>query len=195
VLAEHGDNIDAAIKHLTSLRLSAASTSAATPEQQAAAAEQQQQQQQQQQGAAAEGPAGPAAAPQKSADEWVDIVVQEMSAAKDMADARARASKVLQAFEQAAVAHSAQAQVCAGGSSGAPMATVIVAALCMGDAFLHMAYAAHICFPSAEASVAHLRCPSPSPPLFLSSAACRARAPTRSACGPSCRMCCGRTSY
>jgi hypothetical protein len=118
VLAEHGDNIDAAIKHLTSLRLSAASSSAATPEQQAAAADQQQQQQQAQQGAAAEGPAGPAAAPQKSADEWVDIVVQEMSAAKDMADARARASKVLQAFEQAAVAHSAQAQVGAGGSSG-----------------------------------------------------------------------------
>ncbi|EFN57660.1 hypothetical protein CHLNCDRAFT_142806 [Chlorella variabilis] len=113
VLAEYGDNIDAAIKHLTDLRLSAASSSAAISEQAAAmaaaAAEQHQQQQQQQ--SAAEAPSSngggtATTAVPKSAEEWVDFVVHEMAAAKDMADARARASKVLQAFEQAAVQHS-----------------------------------------------------------------------------------------
>ncbi|PRW59117.1 CUE domain containing [Chlorella sorokiniana] len=124
VLAEYGDNIDAAIKHLTDLRLATPSTSAAaTPEQQAAAAaaaadqqrrqqeqaaaqqaQQEQQPQQQQQGAADAGPAGQP----HSADEWIDIVVREMAAATDLADARARASKVLQAFEQVAVQHAKQ---------------------------------------------------------------------------------------
>lgn len=125
VLAEYGDNIDAAIKHLTDLRLSAAALGGATPQQAAAAVEQQQQQVQQQQeqqaqvtaqqAGGAEAAAGPSAAAAatanggpRSADEWVDAVVAEMAAASDMADARARASKVLQAFEQAAVEHSKQ---------------------------------------------------------------------------------------
>ena len=141
MLAEYGDNIDAAIKHLTDLRLSAAAAAAsasapADAEQQqqqaVAGADQQQQleldQQQRQQklgggssggilasaaaaaAAAAEtegGPASTTAAPGavKTAAEWVDVVVSEMAAATDMGDARARASRVLQAFEQAALEH------------------------------------------------------------------------------------------
>lgn len=126
VLAEYGDNIDAAIKHLTDLRLATPSTSAvATAEQQAAAAaaaaEQHaaaaEQRRQQEQAAAAQqerqqqpqqGAADAAAGQLRSAEEWIDIVVQEMAAAKDITDARARASKVLQAFEQAAVQHAKQ---------------------------------------------------------------------------------------
>ncbi len=116
VLAEYGDNIDAAIKHLTDLRLATPSTSAAaTPEQQAAAAEQrhqqqaaQQAQQQEQQQQPQQGAADAAAGQPRSAEEWIDIVVREMAAATDLADARSRASKVLQAFEQAAVQHAKQ---------------------------------------------------------------------------------------
>ncbi|KAL4425953.1 hypothetical protein ABPG75_009969 [Micractinium tetrahymenae] len=114
VLAEYGDNIDAAIKHLTDLRLSTASTSAAaaaaTPQQQQA----QQQAQQQQQAAAAEqrqqqqSGTAPNGQP-KSAEQWVDVVVQEMAAATDMPDARGRAARLLQAFEQAVVEHAQHA--------------------------------------------------------------------------------------
>lgn len=111
MLVEYGDNIDAAIKHLTSLRLSTASSSTGTPEQQAAAAagatDQQQQRQQQQAEPATEASEGPSGAG-RSAEEWVALVVHEMAAAKDMADARARASKVLQAFEHAALQHAKQ---------------------------------------------------------------------------------------
>lgn len=114
VLSEYGDNIDAAIKHLTDLRLSTASTpaaaaaagGAATPEQQQSAAAAQAEQQQQQQTQQTQQAAAAANGLPQSADEWVDLVVREMTAAADMADARARASKVLQAFEQAAVQHS-----------------------------------------------------------------------------------------
>ena len=124
VLAEYGDNIDAAIKHLTDLRLSTGGGGAQPqqPQQQqqaaAAAAAQQtqgqqaQEQQRQQQGAAGAHAAAAAANGQpQSADQWVDLVVGEMSAAGDMADARRRASEVLQAFEQAAVTHAKAAQV------------------------------------------------------------------------------------
>ena len=128
MLAEYGDNVDAAIKRLTDLRLSGAAAAAAAPpeqqaavaaaavEQQQAQAQQQKQQQAQQQqdaaqgGAADAGPSGAANGHPQSADEWVDLVVREMAAATDMADARARASKVLQAFEQVAVQH-AKSQV------------------------------------------------------------------------------------
>ncbi|PSC75400.1 S-isoprenylcysteine O-methyltransferase [Micractinium conductrix] len=123
VLAEYGDNIDAAIKHLTDLRLSTGGGGAQPqqPQQQqqaaAAAAAQQtqgqqaQEQQRQQQGAAGAHAAAAAANGQpQSADQWVDLVVGEMSAAGDMADARRRASEVLQAFEQAAVTHAKAAQ-------------------------------------------------------------------------------------
>lgn len=125
MLAEYGDNIDAAIKHLTDLRLATPSTSAAaTAEQQAAAAaaaaehaaaaEQRQQQeqaaaqQQERQQQPQQGAADAAAGQLRSAEEWIDIVVQEMAAATDITDARARASQVLQAFEQAAVQHAKQ---------------------------------------------------------------------------------------
>lgn len=100
MLAECGQDIDAAIRRLTELKLST------EQQQQQAAASQQQQQQQ----AAANGtsdtahlpdggqqaaPAGP-----QTAEQWVDALVQEMAAAKDFADARTRAGKTLQAFEQ-----------------------------------------------------------------------------------------------
>eukprot|EP00887_Chlorella_sp_A99_P004612 scaffold4.g4612.t1 len=112
VLAEYGDNIDAAIKHLTELRLSQAQAPAGPGDRQQAWQEQQQQQQQPQQRQLAQqhgGGGGEAAAagsapavPARSAEEWVELVVREMSQARDMEDAKRRASSVLQAFEQAA---------------------------------------------------------------------------------------------
>ena len=39
-----------------------------------------------------------------TSEEWVDALVQTMSQATDMADARARAAQALQAFEQAVTA-------------------------------------------------------------------------------------------
>jgi hypothetical protein len=46
-------------------------------------------------------PAGePAAGAPQSGEQWVETIVQEMAAARDMGDARSRASSVLQAFEQ-----------------------------------------------------------------------------------------------
>ena len=37
----------------------------------------------------------------KSPQEWVELLVQQMAGAKDLDDARSRASQILQAFEQA----------------------------------------------------------------------------------------------
>ncbi len=135
VLAEYGNNIDAAIKHLNDLRLSGAQgnqrgeaglgTAVAqaaqhqAAQQQAVQQQQQQQQPQQQQPeqrhaaaarepAGAAEPAGGAAPPAKSAAEWVDLVVQQMAEATSVADAKQRAANILQAFEQAAVQHAKQ---------------------------------------------------------------------------------------
>ena len=52
--------------------------------------------------------ATPAAAATRTADEWIEILVQEMSAAADVADAKQRASTVLRAFEQAVMQHTEQ---------------------------------------------------------------------------------------
>lgn len=118
VLAEYGDNIDAAIKHLTDLRLAAAADPSGEQQQQAEpqpqqrqtsppphreanAAQQQQQRHTQQQSQQRTTPQES----QRSAEEWVDVVVQQMSAASDLEDARRRASSLLQAFEQAALTH------------------------------------------------------------------------------------------
>lgn len=131
-LAEFGDNIDAAIKHLNNLQLSAPGTSKqhAIQEQQRlgilgpAAA---------QAGAtaasavedattAAVNPAAAAQAstdekstpstapvpPSRTAEEWIELLVQQMSAASDVTDAKNRASQVLRAFEQAVMQHSDQ---------------------------------------------------------------------------------------
>lgn len=51
----------------------------------------------------AEGPRTPA--------DWVEALVQQMAGAKDVADARERASQVLQAFEQAVLKQAARSQV------------------------------------------------------------------------------------
>jgi hypothetical protein len=98
VLAECGQDIDAAIRRLTELKLStvdqqqqqahahAAMAAASQQHDTAGVADGGQQQQV---------PAGP-----QTADQWVDALVQEMAAAKDFTDARGRATKMLQAFEQ-----------------------------------------------------------------------------------------------
>jgi uncharacterized phage infection (PIP) family protein YhgE len=103
VLAECGQDIDAAIRRLTELKLSnaeqqqqAQAAMAASNQQHDTASVadggQQQEQQQQQQHQAPSGP--------QTAEQWVDALVQEMAAAKDFTDARGRAAKMLQAFEQ-----------------------------------------------------------------------------------------------
>lgn len=51
----------------------------------------------------AEGPRTPA--------DWVEALVQQMAGAKDVEDARGRASQVLQAFEQAVLQQAARSQV------------------------------------------------------------------------------------
>lgn len=104
VLAECGQDIDAAIRRLNQLKLSAEQGNGAQQAAQqdtAAAADnpQQQQQEQAQQAAAAAAAAAVASGPQ-TADQWVDALVQEMASAKDMSDARSRAGKLLHAFEQ-----------------------------------------------------------------------------------------------
>lgn len=105
VLAECGQDIDAAIQRLTQLKLGAEQQASANGSAAAANGSQQQQQaqQKQQQDASTPAAAGAAAAdtavPQ-TADQWVDALVQEMAAAKDFTDARGRAGKLLQAFEQ-----------------------------------------------------------------------------------------------
>jgi hypothetical protein len=114
VLAECGQDIDAAIRRLNQLKLSpeqagAQAQQAAAAAQPAAAAAaapghpQQQAAEDQQPTAQAATAAGP-----QTADQWVDALVQEMAAAKDMGDARSRAGKLLQAFEQFVVAHTAK---------------------------------------------------------------------------------------
>jgi hypothetical protein len=125
VLDEFGDNIDAAIKHLNDLQLAAPGSS----EQHA---RQELQRQGILGPAAAPPPAAPAPArpappladaaapsaageapqpdaarpaPARSAEEWITLMVDQMSAAGDVADARRRAGEVLQAFEQAVLRH------------------------------------------------------------------------------------------
>lgn len=102
VLAECGNDIDAAIRRLNQLKLNTEQSSAATqqptdtPPDTAAVSDSPQQ------GNAtvdAAGAAATAAGPQ-TADEWVDALVQEMASARDFGDARSRAGKLLQAFEQ-----------------------------------------------------------------------------------------------
>lgn len=95
VLAECGQDIDAAIRRLNQLKLSTeqgGQQAAAQPD--TAAAPENPQQAHVQQAAAAV-PSGP-----QTAEQWIDALVQEMAAAKDMEDARSRAGKLLQAFEQ-----------------------------------------------------------------------------------------------
>lgn len=128
-LAEFGDNIDAAIKHLNNLQLSSPGTS-------------KQHAIQEQQRSGILGPAPPAAVatdsattttapvaaqadekpatiststtsvppppPSRTAEEWIGLLVQQMSAASDVVDAKQRASQVLRAFEQAVLQHSDQ---------------------------------------------------------------------------------------
>lgn len=106
VLVECGNSIDAAIKRLTDLRLStedatvAAATAAASAElgQQGAGSSTQGQQASPQAGSsgtAATNPGEP-----QTAEQWIEYLVSEMLASKDMTDARTRAAHVLQHFER-----------------------------------------------------------------------------------------------
>ena len=129
MLAECGNDIDAAIRRLNQLRLGSAEAQAAAaaqqqqqqaagaqqrqaegaatppPQEQAPGTQEQQQQQQQQQAAAAahggEQQQAAAGAPgPQTAEQWVDALVGEMAAAASIPDARGRAGKVLHSFEQ-----------------------------------------------------------------------------------------------
>jgi hypothetical protein len=116
VLAECGQDIDAAIRRLNQLKLSTEQANGgqqvATHAGAAAAAapdnlqQQQQQQAHAQQEAAAAAAAAAASSVPQTADQWVDALVQEMATAKDVPDARNRAGKLLQAFEQFVTARS-----------------------------------------------------------------------------------------
>jgi hypothetical protein len=79
VLAECGQDIDAAIRRLNQLKLSTEQGGQQAPAQ-----------------------SDTATAPENTqqAHVQIDALVQEMAAAKDMEDARSRAGKLLQAFEQ-----------------------------------------------------------------------------------------------
>mmetsp|Transcript_26062 Transcript_26062/g.56904 ORF Transcript_26062/g.56904 Transcript_26062/m.56904 type:complete len:269 (+) Transcript_26062:184-990(+) len=93
ILAECGNNIDAAIKRLGCLKLSS-EEAAAEAAQEAS-------------GSTYEGRTGTPSTSQPSnteplatAEQWVEFLVQEMAAAKDLQDARSRAGSVLQRFEK-----------------------------------------------------------------------------------------------
>ena len=94
VLAECGDDIDAAIARLGGLRLGA---SAAAGGEAVGASRAQGGPEGAEPGSVAGG--GAAAGSPTSAEGWVESLVQEMLAAKDVADAKARAAKFLRAFE------------------------------------------------------------------------------------------------
>jgi len=109
VLDSCGNNIDEAIKLLGALQLSRANGAAsggrealngdtqpqsrAAPSQPTAATSQG--------GEASRGDAGGAEPPAKAPAEWVEGMVQQMSSAANLADARVRATNELRAFEQA----------------------------------------------------------------------------------------------
>jgi len=115
VLAECGNDIDAAIRRLNQLRIASDAAAAAQQQDQQQQAGQQQhgarepQQQQQQDQASTSNAAAVAAAPAASAaaaegpqtaDQWIDALVGEMAQATNIPDARGRAGKLLHAFEQ-----------------------------------------------------------------------------------------------
>jgi chromosome segregation ATPase len=105
VLAECGQDIDAAIRRLNQLKLTTEQSSstqqaAAQPDTAAAQDNPQQQEHAQQAAAVAAAAAAAVASGPQTADQWVDALVQEMATAKDIPDARSRAGKLLHAFEQ-----------------------------------------------------------------------------------------------
>ena len=98
VLYTCGDDIDAAVRRLSELRLSRAPDAPPSPRTEAAASRR----------AASVPPPSSSGAPSgattpdpASVDPWADALVREMAAATDVADAKARAATVLRAFEAA----------------------------------------------------------------------------------------------
>ncbi|BDA50624.1 hypothetical protein COCOBI_16-3000 [Coccomyxa sp. Obi] len=119
ILDTCGDNIDAAIKRLGQLHLTAHCV-ADVPEATAAPANPEPSQDSKpgvdtaalpkaDSHASVSPPPENAEGPQTPAD-WVEALVQQMAGAKDVDDARDRASRVLQAFEQAVLRQSARSQ-------------------------------------------------------------------------------------
>jgi chromosome segregation ATPase len=123
-LAEYSGNIDAAIRHLTELRLTVPGAALAARKQASdadAALEQAEQHlpQQNHQGSeqvatastvedgSSDGAATPTA--RRSAEQWVDLVVEQMAQAKDLDDAKRRASELLRAFEHDIMQHASTA--------------------------------------------------------------------------------------
>ncbi|KAG2427130.1 hypothetical protein HXX76_012640 [Chlamydomonas incerta] len=125
VLSECGNNIDAAIKRLGELRLAVGNPAAADQQEAppstpppassqataavaaaaaAAAAE----------AAEAATPGGPA-----TAEQWVEVLVGEMSAARDLTDARTRAAGFLRQFESFVARYVRQQQAGGASASGA----------------------------------------------------------------------------
>lgn len=110
MLAECGHDVDAAIRRLTELKLSSKEQSETTGHDTSCAAEDTQPHTQ---STAGDGEQVTAATGPQTAEQWVDSLVQEMAAAADFADARARAGKLLHSFEQFTM--SRKEQVCACG--------------------------------------------------------------------------------
>lgn len=109
MLEEYGNDVDAAIKRLNELQLGGARDTDPTggapplaPDSHPSAA---QEQEERRETGVPSPPPSPAA---HSAAEWVEEVVGEMTAARSVEDARARAARVLEAFERGVLLHAAK---------------------------------------------------------------------------------------
>ncbi|KAL6771226.1 hypothetical protein ACKKBF_B34445 [Auxenochlorella protothecoides x Auxenochlorella symbiontica] len=109
VLEEYGNDVDAAIKRLNELQLSGAREAAPSGTPPAFIPGDHPTPGQEQQGQGAGGlPSAPPSPTAHSAAEWVEEVVREMTAARSVEDARARAARVLEAFERGVILHAAK---------------------------------------------------------------------------------------
>ena len=70
----------------------------------------------------------------KGSAEWVELLVQQMAGAKDLNDARSRATQMLQAFEQAVLQQASQVRILqACEPPGDSCAVVIHVSICTGS--------------------------------------------------------------
>ncbi|KFM22916.1 hypothetical protein F751_6425 [Auxenochlorella protothecoides] len=106
---EYGNDVDAAIKRLNELQLGGAREAAPSGTAPAFIPGDRPTPGQEQQGQGAGGlPSAPPSPTAHSAAEWVEEVVREMTAARSVEDARARAARVLEAFERGVILHAAK---------------------------------------------------------------------------------------
>lgn len=105
VLSEYGNDVDAAIRRLNELQLSRPSpASSGAPEASIPGTPQAAEEPQAAEKLNSTQEITPAS--QKTAGEWVEEVVREMAAARDLEEARARAARLLEAFEREVLTHS-----------------------------------------------------------------------------------------